>query len=378
MAVPEAQRRQGREGDHPQARKGRAASRDPHWDNVRFLSGALVVVGHTIESLSELNGLRWLYVASWALRVPVFVMVAGYFSSAGPLDAREVRRLTESIALPYLLVGLLHTLQLRWLYGDWTFFAGEPPWAMWFLLSLLAWRVALPYLAALRYPLLLSVAAALAVGYFEEFGSAFSASRTVTFLPFFLLGWKLGQGTGRGLLRARWTAPAAAGVLAATCAATWVFRHDVHLTWLSMREPYGDEVPYGPVAGWAVRGAVLACGMVIALAFLRLVPRTHLPVLTALGAGGLTIYLMHPLVLRLFLFHGGTDWVRSWYEQIALVLLAVALAAVLGAPPVRRLVRPVVHPRLPWLFRPRPQPAVPGQPVRPPKEPGTGRVTFVP
>lgn len=356
--------------------KGGAATgrRDPHWDNVRFLSGTLVVVGHTVESLSELDGLRWLYLASWALRVPVFVMVAGYFSTAGPLNAREARRLTESIALPYLLIGLLHTLQLRWLWGDWTFFAGNPPWAMWFLLSLLAWRVALPYLAALRYPLLLSVAAALLVGHFEEFGSAFSASRTITYLPFFLLGWKLRQGFGADLLRARWTAAAAGGVLALTAAAAWVVRHEVDVTWLSMREPYGDTMPYGTPGAWAVRGAVLLCGMVIAVSFIRLVPKVTLPLVTVLGTGGLYIYLLHPLVLRVALFHDGLDWVRTWPEQVALVLLAVAVSAALGTPWVRRLARPLVQPRAPWLFRPAPPTAVREQPPEPPTAPREPRV----
>ncbi|UGY91828.1 acyltransferase family protein [Streptomyces gobiensis] len=357
--------------------------RDPHWDNIRYFSGTLVVIGHSLESLSELNGLRWLHIASWALRVPVFVMVAGYFSSAGPLNAREARRLIESIALPYLLIGLLHTLQLKYYYGDWKFFTADPAWAMWFLLSLLAWRVLLPYLAALRYPLLTSVGAALAVGYIAKFSATFSASRTITFLPFFLLGWKLRQGLADELLRARWSRDAALGVLALTFAAGWVFRHDVSTTWLAMREPYGDEIPVGMEWAWAVRGAVLLCGMVIGLSFIRLVPKGRIPVITYLGAGGLYIYLLHPLALRPVMINGGVDWVRSWPEQLALVLLAAVLAAALASPPVRRLTRPLVQPRLPWLFAPAPAPpttpvpTVPRQPQRAAEAGEPERVTFV-
>lgn len=360
------------------AHKAEEKSRDPHWDNIRYFSGTLVVVGHSIETLSELNGLRWLYIASWALRVPVFVMIAGYFSSAGPLNFREARRLTESILLPYILIGLLHTLQLKYYYGEWEFFTAEPAWVMWFLLSLLVWRVTLPYLAVLRYPLLMSVGAALAVGYLDKFGSTFSASRTVTFLPFFLLGWKLRQGLADELLRARWSRNAALAILAGAFAAGWVFRHDVDTTWLGMREPYGDEIPFGMEWAWAVRAGVLLAGMVVGLSLIRVVPKGRIPVVTYLGAGGLYIYLLHPLALRVVKINEGFDGVRTWPEQLTLITLAVALAAALASPPVRRLARPLVQPRQPWLFDQAPVPTVPSQPPRKTaREPQRDRVTFV-
>ena len=61
--------------------------------------------------------------------------------------------------------ALLQTMQETWWYGgDWKIHLVEPAWGTWFLLSLLFWRAGLPYLAQLRYPLTVSVIAALVVG----------------------------------------------------------------------------------------------------------------------------------------------------------------------------------------------------------------------
>ncbi|MDT0342808.1 acyltransferase family protein [Streptomyces litchfieldiae] len=340
-----------------------AKSRDPHWDNVRAISGTLVVFGHLTDTITDRDGLRWLQIATWALRVPVFVMVAGYFSRADALTPREARRLTESILVPYLAIGLLHSAEQYHFYDNWSFSIAQPHWAMWFLLSLLFWRAGLPYLAQLRYPLATSVAVALAAGYISEFGGYLSLSRTLCFLPFFLLGWRLRQGLLADALTARWSRHAAIAVLAVTFVTAWFIRHEVPFSWLRMSSAYDGTYELPRLWDWTIRLGVLVLGTVIALAFIRLTPRGRVPLLTYLGTGGLYIYLLHPLVLRPLLRWFGVDWVGPWPEQLSLVLFTVALTIVLGSPPVRRLARPFVQPRLPWLFRAEPDAPAPARTV---------------
>lgn len=348
----------------------RAAVRDPYWENVRYVAATLVVFVHVTGTVSDRDGLLWLYIATWALRVPLFALVAGYFSTADALTPRRARRLIEAVLVPYLLVGLLHTLQLRYFRGEWgltdgawTFFTVHSAWGLWFLLSLLFWRLGLPLLAQLRYPLAASVAIALVSGYVSDIGSAFSFARTLTYLPFFLLGWKLRQGLLADALRAGWARWAGLGTLAVVFAASWFGRGEVRMGWLLMKGAYIEgNLVQAPLA-WVPRAGVLLGGMLVILAFLPLVPRRRLPLVTSLGTAGLYIYLLHPLALRPLLERYGFDWVGPWYEQVALVLFAVVLAAALGSPPVRWLTRPVIEPRLPWLFRGDPGPG---------REPGAG------
>lgn len=329
-----------------------ATSRNPHWDNIRFASGTLIVLVHLTAPLLEFSALRWIYLATWAFRVPVFAMIAGYFSTAGPLTARDTRKLTETVLVPYLVLGFLHTLQVRYYTGTWALNIDDPAWAMWFLLSLLMWRMMLPYLARLRFPLLISLIGALGVGYLVKTGDIYSASQTIAFLPFFLLGWKIRQGFGAELLRARWTWYAAVGVVVGIFVASWMFLRDVELIWFGMLRPYVHEsLPVDLEWAWVVRAGVLLVGMTAGLSFIRLAPRRRIPFLTYLGAGGFYIYLLHPLFLRVWMYSGpGVGWVDSRAEQILVVVLAVLLAALLASPPVRALARPVIQPRLPWLF----------------------------
>jgi fucose 4-O-acetylase-like acetyltransferase len=337
-------------------RRSRSKSRDPWWDNIRYVSGTLVVVGHTIEPLRNFEGPLWLWMASWALRLPVFVMVCGYFSSAGPLNAREARRIIESIALPYIFFSALQTLQVRWLSGEWKIYLGLPKWALWFLLSLIVWRVLLPYVAALRFPFTTTVLASLAIGYFNEFGSTFSASRTVAFFPFFILGWKIRQGLFADLFNARWTRSASLGVLLLSFVVAWLVRHDVRIGWTTMAGPYVNQAEvFGTPWAWVFRAVLLTWGIVVGLSLINLVPRGRIPFVTYMGAGGMYIYLIHPLVLRPLREYGVFDRVNDKGEQVLVVLAAIALAAVLASPPVRRLSKPVVQPSLPWLFSRRVQ-----------------------
>ncbi|MFX4291125.1 acyltransferase family protein [Streptomyces bohaiensis] len=332
-------------------RRARSKSRDPWWDNVRYTSGTLVVVGHTIEPLRHMEGPLWLWLVTWALRLPVFVMVCGYFSSAGPLNLREARRIIESIALPYVFFTVLQTVQVRWLEGEWKIYLGLPKWTLWFLLSLIVWRVALPYVVALRFPFTLTVLASLAIGYFNEFGSEFSASRTVALFPFFVLGWKIRQGFLAGVFSRGWTRWLSLGLLLGSGVVAWLVREEVRIGWTTLAAPYVSQAEtFGLAWAWVFRAALLTWGVVLGLCLINLVPRRRIPVVTYLGAGGMYIYLLHPLVLRPLRETGIFEQVGNREEQVLAVLGAVALAAVLASPPVRAVMKPLVQPSVPWLF----------------------------
>jgi fucose 4-O-acetylase-like acetyltransferase len=326
----------------------REVGRDPSWDNLRFVAGALVVLLHVAGPVHDrLDALRWLYVATWPLRVPMFAILAGYFSSAAPLTVPRCRRLAGVILLPYLAVLLLGHVQI-WAMSarEWPGTVHGASLTMWFLLALLIWRLALPVLARLRHPLVVSVGVAALAGYAPFVGrDVLDLSRTLCFLPFFLLGWKLRDGGLLTSLRTRLGRPAAWTVLVVALAAAWPLRDHVDRSWLNMPGPYaemGEPLP-GPWA-WAVRVAILLCGMAVALSVIRLAPRGRLPFLTYLGSGGLYIYVLHPLVLRPVHASEAVLRVDTWTDQAALVILCVLAAATLASPPVRALARPLVQP----------------------------------
>nr|MDT0525970.1 hypothetical protein [Streptomyces sp. DSM 41633] len=103
---------------------------------------------------------------------------------------------------------------------------------------------------------------------------------------------------------------------------------------------------------WIVRLLVLASAAALVLCMLRLMPRRRLPLISTLGAGGFTIYLLHPLVILPARELGWIARVNTPLEIVGLVLCAILLTMLLGSPPVRRLARPLTRPSAGWLFAP--------------------------
>ncbi|MFE6335690.1 acyltransferase family protein [Streptomyces sp. NPDC057798] len=342
----------------PKSTTGQDRVRDPWWDNARFVSATLIVVLHTVGSImARHDSLHAFHVAAWAFRVPAFVVLAGVFSSAGPLGPRRLRTLLTSIVLPALIFSVLFSLETKALGGPLDLHVAQLPWTLWFLMSLFCWRLLLPLVVQLRHPLLVTTAVALALGYVEEFGLQFSASRTLVYLPLFYFGWRLGQGMLRDWFESRWSLPAAvAGVLGSiTVAVLW--HRDIQGSWLSMRHAYQADTPLGMEGAWLIRLAVLASAAALVLCLLRLMPRRKVPFVSALGAGGFTVYLLHPLVILPAREKGLIARADTPVELVALVLCGVLLTAVLASPFTRRLARPLTQPSVDWLLTPTSPPA---------------------
>ncbi|TDC20989.1 hypothetical protein E1265_19360 [Streptomyces sp. 8K308] len=329
------------------------AAREPRWDNLRYLAGTGVLLIHVTETLPNPDGLHWVYLVTWPMRVPLFALLAGYFSSATPPSRRRLRRLAETLLLPVLTVQLLAFVQIWAMSGGdehWSQEVHGAAWTLWFLQALLLWRLALPWLVRLRYPLATAVAASLISGYLPLDPLPLAFSRAVGLLPFFLLGWKLRQGALDRWMRGAVSREAAAIALAVTGLAAWLLRDRVDRELLLFRYTY-DQVGVGFTAplDWTIRCVALLGGMVIALSLIRLIPGRRLPFVTYLGSGGLYIYLLHGLLLRPLNASDAFAWVDSWADQAVLLVLCVVASAALASPPIRRLAGPVVRPRLPSL-----------------------------
>ncbi|GGR35043.1 putative membrane-bound acyltransferase YkrP [Agromyces mediolanus] len=347
----------------------------PLWDNARWIAIVLVVVGHGILPLiGESNSAYSVYLFIYSFHVAVFVTVAGYFAKSGPPTARSIRQVITDIVLPYLIFETIWTA-LRFLLGTGVGLDyATPSWTLWFLIALAVWRVVLPYLVLLRAPLLIAIAISVAAGYSETIDSTLALSRTFGMLPFFVFGWKLRQWriTGRWLalparVAWRWRAGAialfAAVLIAMPTAIEWW--RDVKLRrFLLYDESYPDLGYDEPWTG-AIRLGLLLSAMVLAVAFLTLMPRgAHW--FTPFGAATMYIYLLHSFVLFPLRESGVLEGDQPFWVLPAMIVFCVGISIVLSLKPVRRLFRPLVEPRARWLFRPEPSTAT-GTIVLPPE-----------
>lgn len=336
--------------------------REPFWDNARFACLVLVVLGHALTRLtSESDAALALYLVVYAFHIPALAIISGYFSKSGAPDNRQMARVLTDIVVPYIIFQTIWTV-VKWLVeGQANPDPTQPSWTLWFLLALAVFRLLLPYLSLLRWPLAWTFAIAIIVGYLPHIDSTLSLSRALGLLPFFMLGWWLKEHDivhRLRLLRERpWWVPAVAVVLlvaAAVAASVWApLWREVNLNeWFFYRETYAS---LGADQWWAgaVRVGLIAVALVLSAAFLALIPRGQ-QWWTSFGQYTLYIYLLHSFVLYPLRESGLLRQLEPmWLWLPVLVVGSVILSMALATRPVRTIFRPLVEPRPSWLFADR-------------------------
>jgi fucose 4-O-acetylase-like acetyltransferase len=340
----------------------RTRRRTPFWDNARFACIVLVVLGHAVQRLTYDSDIALsLYLVVYAFHMPAFAIISGYFSKSDAPTKTQMARVITDILVPYVVFEGLWTLT-KWLVeGQANPNITEPSWTLWFLLALGIFRVVLPYLALLRWPLLWTVVISIGAGYLPNIDSTFSLSRTLGLLPFFTLGWWLHEHdiVGRLRLLARrpwWVFAGGLGLFALAAWCAWFFVDDWRA--MNLREWLFYDENYASIGGtqwWAggVRLALMLVAVVLATAFFALVPRdTHW--WTHFGQYTMYVYLLHSFVLYPFRENGLLRNAEPTWLWLPLVVVgSVLIALALATRPVRRVFRPLVEPRPAWLFADR-------------------------
>jgi fucose 4-O-acetylase-like acetyltransferase len=170
--------------------------RNLHLDNVKAVLIFLVVFGHLIELYIEHdNIIRSVWIFIYSFHMPMFALVSGMFSKAA-LNEMQTRQLIKSIVIPLVAFELLYEgLEIITTGKPSNYFSLIAPyWMLWYLLSLLSWRLMLPIFSKMRFPVMIAIVISLIASYSDNTGYFLSISRTLTFFPFFLLGWRLGDG----------------------------------------------------------------------------------------------------------------------------------------------------------------------------------------
>jgi fucose 4-O-acetylase-like acetyltransferase len=344
--------------------------RVPFWDNARFAAVTLVVVGHGIQRLThDSNNALVAYLFIYAFHMPAFAIISGYFSKASPPSSRQMKKVLTDILLPYFIMETIWTLVQFLVEGKQEFNPTQPSWTLWFLLALGIFRLILPYLALVRWPLFWSVAFSVGVGYLNNVDSTFSLARAIGILPFFVLGWKVRQwglvDRWRVAERATWPVRAAAIVVFGIWLAIVIvfiepFRAIDLRYWFFYDESY---LGLGEDQWWAglVRLALILLAVLLSAAFLVLIPKSQ-TWMTGLGQATMYIYLLHSVVLYpiretgiLSDEHSSAMWLAG------MVLACVSISIALASPFVRRLFRPLIEPKPRWLFIELPDERPPGQ-----------------
>ncbi|MGW0841554.1 acyltransferase family protein [Streptomyces sp. NPDC002787] len=338
--------------DQEKPRPGRT-SRDPYFDNAKYLTIVLVACGHAWEPLTYgSRAATAAYLTVYAFHMPAFALISGYFSRGFDMAPGRLKRLLTGVVLPYVVFETAYTLFYRWAQDD----PGYPlslldPWyVMWFLVALFIWRLTTPLWLMLRHPLPIALGLAMLAAVSPDLGGDVSIQRVLGFLPFFVLGLTL-RAEHFERLRSRRVRLCLLPVgLGSVVAAYWV------APWFDAGWFYhrGSVTGQG-VSRWAgllTTPALFCLAVLLTACFLAWVPRRHLW-FTALGAGTMYGYLLHGFVIKWARFRDwyAVEWLHTPLGELAVTAAAVGGITLLCTSPVRTVLRCVVEPRMEWAFK---------------------------
>ncbi|QCX74714.1 Acyltransferase family protein [Streptomyces sp. YIM 121038] len=337
----------------PQVRPAAVAKRDSFFDNAKYLAIVLVAMGHAWEPLrDDSRAAAALYITVYAFHMPAFIVISGYFSRSFDASPGRLRRLVTGIAVPYVLFEAAYTLFKRWADDDPTYPVSllDPWYLTWFLAALFIWRLTTPVWKIVRWPVPLALAIAVLASASPEIGDDLDLQRVLQFLPFFVLGLCLKPEHFR-IVRRREARVLAVPVFAAALLFAYWAAPRMNAAWFYRRDS-AQELAAPGWAGGVMTLAMFGCSLLLVACFFAWVPGRRLWC-TALGAGTLYGYLLHG-----FLAKGSRFW--DWYEHdwihrplgaVAVTLIAATVVTLLCTPPVQRLFRFAMEPKMAWAFK---------------------------
>ncbi len=270
------------------------------YDNTKGILITLTVVGHFVSQYwGKYESLDFVYVFIYLFHMPAFCFMSGFFSKNVDKGRKTC---VKGMLLPYVIIYTLWFLYYTFVWDkNMTYDLTTPGYAQWYLLSLFTWRLILPTILKLKKPLIWSVALALIAGAIPEIGGEFSLSRTIAFLPYFLLGYYCTPEHFQKIksIKKIW------GILGFALAGgiAWLY--------IYFSLPRGivfAKKPYESYDFSFIEGATCRMGLYIVVIFMlfcliNLTPQKR-SFLTKFGANSLMILIIHVYVVRIFTFTG--------------------------------------------------------------------------
>lgn len=309
--------------------------RDQRLDSAKGILIGLVVLGHLLEATSAWHAdlIRLPLTMIYMFHMPAFVFLSGITAKRDNLLKRVA---TFTVLL--LTFQALYYLAVQWLPLERDFSAFMPFWILWFLLGMIWWLLLLPLVMKVpKTAVATSLVIAIAAGAIDVMGYAFSISRALVFLPFFIIGALY----GRQILDFATSIPTKWKVGAAVLCCVLgliLFSTDIHQGWLYGSYSF-DRLNAGTAEGLATRAGLLAIAALTTFAVLSLLPQHQNPA-TVIGRRSLGIFVLHGfVVLAATPLLPGPLGANNIWALVACAVIAIVTVSVLSAPPFDRGVR---------------------------------------
>lgn len=307
------------------------------FDNVKFFCMILVVAGHFLEEYVDYyNSFLTAFLIIYSFHMTTFIFISGLFTKkmdkATPFNTQKF---FYYIVLGYLLK--LFTYIIKIIAGknpvfEW-FGGNRIPWFMFALAAFygITYLIRkLPSWACLIGSLILAGAA----GYFNFINDTLWASRIIVFLPVYLAGYYL---TPEKVIEftSKLYVKIPAIVLSLGYIGLCIFRLN---QMYPLRNLFGGRIPYSGIriSGCSCLHRYLCyiISAVLVVAFIAIMPKKKIPVISHMGANTLGVFFWHRLLMYVMTYAGFFTWLRTsvvsplW--QILFILLIIAVTMLLS------------------------------------------------
>lgn len=159
-----------------------------YFDNLKGFLIICVIIGNSLELANPTSvNVHTFILLLYIFHMPMFAFVSGYFSKISKRSTKE--RVIDTTKL-YLSAQIFYTF-FNFLILKKSSVRLEllmPQWTLWYLLSMIFWYIISDYILDYKKWLMGSVCLSLIIGLDGSIGTIASVSRTVFFLPFFIIG----------------------------------------------------------------------------------------------------------------------------------------------------------------------------------------------
>ena len=269
-------------------------ARDNRIDSIKGLLIILVILGHLIIALDNYNFINHCVMGFiYIFHMPLFILISGYVTKhPDNQQPRDMWKTVGNIMVTLIIFQFISSLRIYLYHGDvLSSLKGFPFGILWYLFSLICWRVMLYYTpkALLNRPLLyliIAIAVSMLSGVFH-LGTFLSVQRTLNFYFFFLLGFYYRQGVFNTPL--------------------W-HNNKLHIAVLVVMMPLllwlyprcgnvMNGADYYGITGLPQKAMVLMCSIPMTLLMFNIIP--DIKVLRPIGKDSLFYYLYHMLFLAM-------------------------------------------------------------------------------
>lgn len=308
------------------------SERNIYFDNAKFILMSFVLLGHVIESLAVNTHHIFfypLYLFIYSFHMPTFVLISGYFSKRVNLNLDSYYEKNMSrIIIPYFIFQLLYlkyfailtnrSMNLNDIFS--------PTYIMWYLFSLMLWKLMLPYFKILKFPIIISVVIAAFIGHFLSISSFFSLQRTFVFFPFFLIGYYMNE-RHIEFLKTNLVKVIALAAFFIIAIFFSLQTEKLSAEWLWSERPY-YSFGFTKVSSAMIRVLVTIVEIVLATSFLSLVPKER-KFFTGIGSKTMQIYLLHGFFAA-YLSRYVVVTFNNWSQYLCIIPIVIVLLYILS------------------------------------------------